>query len=473
MILFRFTAGAALLACAAVHLLAQPAWPPDAQHRHVIPHGFVTLTGEATSGITSEYTYTAEEYRRMASLGANVQVVRIFFGKIGAWPGHELDPKYLQRMDRMVALAKANGIQTIFKLTVYDLAGAGGGAFGSEEWTAFWSDRKGHQDKATQAWGRIFEHYKNEPAVIGYDLLNECNKGKLPLAMPAFVANYLVPFYERTIDVLQKTGGNKWVLYQPPITAAPMGTAPKRSRIVYAPHLYSDIREYVISGGTPNPSKYGPMLDRFEKEAAAAGAVLCIAEFGNPPLKINDDDPEKQALHARGERAVAEEFDRRAIGSIRPWFCGTRRYFGAPPTELTWALFKGESAASGPERKYIMDVLARPMPLVIAGKIETFRFDFGSREFMMRFVPDPAKGASEIYVPRQRHFPDGFRVVHSGGLTLAYDSSQPSGFRVLSNTGNFDAAAFRWDAARERILVSRWAPAASAVTLRIIPGIAD
>ena len=51
------------------------------------------------------------------------------------------------------------------------------------------------------------------------------------------------------------------------------------------------------------------------------------------------------------------------------------------------------------------DVIARPRPLVVAGEVKSFGFDFAARTFEMTFIPDSAKGESEIFVPIDRHFP--------------------------------------------------------------------
>jgi hypothetical protein len=91
----------------------------------------------------------------------------------------------------------------------------------------------------------------------------------------------------------------------------------------------------------------------------------------------------------------------------------------------------------------------------------------------MKFTPDSAKGESEIFVPRERHFPDGFRVIHGKGLTLVYDPSAPSGFRVIANPNQLDASAYRWDASRNRIVVKRWDATSEPLTLKIVPGTRD
>jgi endoglycosylceramidase len=54
----------------------------------------------------------------MARLGANYQVVRLELGKLSNFPGAQLDPNYLLKLDTLVQLWKYVGIQTVFKLTM-------------------------------------------------------------------------------------------------------------------------------------------------------------------------------------------------------------------------------------------------------------------------------------------------------------------------------------------------------------------
>jgi hypothetical protein len=118
------------------------------------------------------------------------------------------------------------------------------------------------------------------------------------------------------------------------------------------------------------------MLDRLQREAASLGTPMVVGEYGNPAILANEGDRDKQFVHQKGEIGAVSEFDRRALGSVKPWFCGSRHTIKYLGPELTWGIFFGESDAGGPERKYIVDVFARPLPLVIAGRIETFNFNF-------------------------------------------------------------------------------------------------
>lgn len=452
----------AFLVCAS--LRAQPGWPPDPKGRHVIPHGFVTLTGD----LTAPYNYTIDDYRRMIPLGANVQVIRLFAGRLGAWPGYQLDASYLEQIDRMIGLGKQVGVRSIFKMTIYDIRGsAGAGArisFGEKDWTDFWNNAGGRQDKMIEAWRALFVRYKKEPAVIGYDLLNECHPIKPDVPVNEFLAKYLVPYYQKAIDVLQSIDSEKWALVQPPIGAPPVEMAIHRKRFVYAPHFYPEVFKY-IGSGEPDTSRYTATAARFAAEARAMGAPLVIGEFGNPILLKNDDNPEKQKVFQKAEQAAVKEFDRHAVGAIRPWFTGSRHPITLVGALLTWGIFRGESDAGGSERAYVTDVFARPVPLAIAGRILSYGFDFDTREFSVEFEADPSKGESEIYVPRQRHFSSGFRISRSDGLSLDYDASAPNGFRADAGRGK----EYRWDEARQKLFISKWPAVKGPVTLKISP----
>jgi len=107
------------------------------------------------------------------------------------------------------------------------------------------------------------------------------------------------------------------------------------------------------------------------------------------------------------------------------------------------------------------------MPLFIAGRIETFNFSFATRQFQMKFNADLGKGESEIFVPRERYFPDGFRLIQSNGVTLAYGGST---VRVVTNPNKLDVSGYRWDEARNRIVIRRWAADAGPMVLKIVPG---
>ena len=438
-----------------VCLLSAQAPLLDSQGRHYFPHGFVTLTGDTQGDVE----YTPGDYRRMAELGANFQVIRIFFGKIGAWPGYDPDPRYLARVASMVDMGKQVGISSVLKLTVYDVPG-----FSHANWTELWRNDDNRQQRLIQAWERVFRRFKDEPAVLGYDLINEPIRGEIA-SNDVFVRDYLVPIYRRIVDALHAISPGKWALYQPPLLEPrqpwdfPFGRFEvplERRNAVFAPHYYGPSAETAV--------------DRYRREAALSDAPLLLAEHGDATTPDADNNLERQQAYVRRFTDTVTHFDRHALGGVKPWFCGSRV---VTKGGATWAVFAGKSHADGAERKYVLDVVARPKPHYIAGKVERYEFNFASREFQMVFTPDPATGESALYIPLARHYPDGFRLIYSRGVTLAYDPGTKAGLRVIENKAGLDVSAWRWENSRSRIVIPKWDSGTGSATLRILPGTAE
>ena len=83
-----------------------------------------------------------------------------------------------------------------------------------------------------------------------------------------------------------------------------------------------------------------------------------------------------------------------------------------------WALDKGEGysllAADGAEKKELADVLVRPYPTRVAGKLLSYAFDEGTKTATIRVVVDPAiTEPTEIVAPK-RVYPNGVNVACAG-----------------------------------------------------------
>ena len=120
-----------------------------------------------------------------------------------------------------------------------------------------WKNEKNEQDYVVKAWRTIWERYKDDDSVFGYDLLNEPHKGSLP-DYRACEKERLVPLYRRLIDALRTIDSKKWTLVQPllrekedrpqhdnPFVA--FMTPIEREGVVYAPHTYEGKPENTTS----------------------------------------------------------------------------------------------------------------------------------------------------------------------------------------------------------------------------------
>ena len=315
-------------------MAAAPAQPPskvplaDEQGRHFIPHGFVTITEDSLG----EVRYTADDYRKMLLLGANFQVIRIVLGKLGGWPGYAVDPAYLHRLDEMVALGRQAGMKSAFKLTVYDVGQPPRTGSLRKIRRDLYLDRDHRQDLWIAAWRRIFERFRDDPSVFGYDLINE------PCATRArrqiwelepqfkdsqtFQREFFVPFYRKIIDQLHAISGQrKWALFQPyhvppPVhmqthfPCLPLTVPLERTGILFAAHYYGDDPALAVR--------------RYTEDAATSHAPLFFGEYGKATFLSTDRDPATQAAYKQVLIETVAEFDRHALGCVKAWWCGSR-----------------------------------------------------------------------------------------------------------------------------------------------------
>ncbi|AKJ64163.1 cellulase family glycosylhydrolase [Kiritimatiella glycovorans] len=456
-------------------LPARP-WFRDEHGRHFIPNGFVVNTED----VTGDYTYPESSYARTRAYGFNVQVIRLGLTRLGGFPGSELKQSYLDKIDRMVRLGKENGLKTIFKLTLYDLTGEVYTDLTEDHWAALFLNRDGLQDRYVDAWAMMFERYADEPAVWGYDLLNE------PLAATGgarkniwevyedfkdnehFQTEYFWPLYERVIDRLHSISPEKWALVQSwhytvanhRKTGLPSGyplTNLDRERVVYAPHYY---------GAKPNYA-----LQTYLNHAGELGLPVIIGEYGPPTFPNTDEDLETQLVYELNFMRTVNLFDRFGIGMLKAWWSGSRDLENGV-FNRTWAMFHGPSHALGPERKYVVDVMCRPRPIYIAGVAHTWHYDFATREFTLDFTPGPASAPSEIYLPLDRHYEDGLRIFYHD-LVMKLDPGGKGGLSVLENPAKMKTRAFSWDKATQRLYVKTWPGVKERTSLKVLPGVQD
>jgi hypothetical protein len=433
---------------------------PDEQGRELVPGGFVAIT-EDSKGVIR---YTPDDYRRMVRMGANFQVIRLSLGRLGGWPGVQADSSYPAQLDEMVRMGGEAGLKTVFKLVVYGIKG-----FDTAQWDALWNNTSGSQDALLEAWRKIWIQYKDDPSVFGYDLLNEPKRGLDPDEHKCVREN-LMPTLRRLADAMHAVSPGKWALYQPLFRDTGQGVGPftpmkeplGRDRVIYAPHMY-----------TIDMQKMRETLDRYEREAALSKAPLLLGEWGPSVSLTVDSNPEKQAVYTKAYQETAADLDNRGIGGIKAWFCGSRSPLSnkKSKTKYTWAIFSDSSPTGKAERKYLVDPLARPRPLVVAGRIDDYGFNFETRTLEMSLKPDAALGATEVFVSADRYYPAGFQVQVGEGLVMALKPGDKP-LAIIKTAGETDllqARSIRWDAAKQHLIIEKWEDATPRLTLKILP----
>lgn len=309
--------------------------------RKIILRGFVTIpSGVGTPGDQ----YTPAAYVKMRSLGANFQSIRITAGELGYGRGGVPAPGYLQELTNMVRWAAQQGIYTDFKLVPYDVTP-------KFSWTSFWNDSGGEQAAWINAYSYVWRTFVNDPAVVGYDLLNEPHMGAVAMSPGQFEAKYLNPFYEKAIAALRRIDPRHIAFFQPlehstqpsyPYTVPLHGT-----ELAYSVHFYPKHPRY-------DTSAFLPLMERYLGEARVSNVPLMIGEFGTP---WNVRAKATSAVYTRLERVEEQYYKlflRFGLSYSRPWWANDRVIGPARHGQhVTWSVVASSSSLTGPLRPWI------------------------------------------------------------------------------------------------------------------------
>ncbi|MFC1518610.1 cellulase family glycosylhydrolase [Pseudomonadota bacterium] len=430
----------------------------DIDGRHMIPRGYVVNTNDHAGSVD----FNPEDYLRMVRMGANVQVIRLEMGKLSEFGGGKFQPEYLARIQRATKLAREAGIKTVFKMTVY---GANGFS-----WQALYLNKNNEQQTYIDAWKPVWEAFKDNDYVIGYDLINEPRKKDMDISYTDLTNRYLIPLYEKIIDAALLYGNDKKFLIQTVFMNkgdainknqyAEITQKIDRKNLIFAPHIYQENIDYIA-----------PTMARFDQESALLDAPILIGEWGYPTLVTTDNSVKEQLNYIEFYIRTAEVFDQMGVGSIKAWFLGNRKYQNfLPGGPSTWAIFSDKQAIGTVERKYITDIISRPYPQFIAGDIQNFLFNFATRTLNLNIKTDNGKGVSRIFVAADRHYPDGFSV-HIGNELIVSKSPITTGLTVHYSAPNTQPSDLIWDEDRQQLIILSWPKDHSNMNVQIKPGI--
>lgn len=348
----------------------------------------------------------------------------------------EYDEAYLDAIEERLDWYHENGIHVMIDMHV-DLYGPAVGGNGHPEWATvsegdrlpeflaktwwmhyisgavteayenFW-DYEGQawlQDAYYRMWQKVAERFRDHPAVLAYDLMNE-PWGGFSFG-ESFETESLAPFYQRLVDAIREVDPDTWIMYQPRILATDWGYGsylsplndprPGESRLVYAPHLYpffsheGTYDRFGIARRHDLRVMYQWSEERTE-EIGAHRAPLLIGEFGMSGRPFSKEMIEFSAEIADTMGAGWTWWDNSACEPGRPLqhWCLWDREFNEQPK---------------------LESLVYTYPRAIAGHPIAFGFDHGSKEFFLEFESDPAiTGPTEIYLPARRHYPGGWEI---------------------------------------------------------------
>jgi endoglycosylceramidase len=269
-------------------------------------------------------------------------------------------------------------------------------------WVNFWSysEHTYLQEHYTAMWQHVAERFRDNPYVIGYDLMNEPWGGDLVKTVITgdFERYQLAAFYERIIPAIRAVDPDKYIMFEPapaPVTYGQPSRLPAisdsraESRIVYAPHQYAfDTHEGLgYTGGAKSQVRDWERCRRGEVRKHGNVPLVC-GEFGLSPQQPGFDEYLVDIL---------DVFDR------NNWH---------------WAYWSNDLGGWSPldperEETAILPYLVRTYPRATSGILHNFHFDWDTKEFSMEMTTTATGMPTEIFVP-DRHYPNGWQLSVEG-----------------------------------------------------------
>jgi endoglycosylceramidase len=271
----------------------------------------------------------------------------------------------------------------------------------------FWTDRDGIQTELVRVWGVLARTFVTEPAVAGYDLLNEPHPGLTPGATDlVLLGNY----YSAAIGAIREAeqtnvpGASQHMVFVEPMdtwSAAPVGVSPgppfgADPQIVFAPHPYAGSITADRSLGVDLftiPAEF----DEAQREAARYETTFWSGEWGwfGDPVK----DAAKVAEYARQE-------DLHLVGGA--WWqwkqaCGDPHSIGTPGghapahTDSLVRLACPSNAPIGVPPAFAM-VLSRAYPRAAPGELRAVTSVPATGELSLEGSTD-VPGTLDVWVP--------------------------------------------------------------------------
>ncbi len=418
----------------------------DEYGRTLILHGWNTSSSAKVHPERQPWIEEADVEREYADFGNNFVRYLIFWDGVEAVQG-VYDEAYLDKVEERVNWYTSRGMYVMLDMhqDLYSIVFGGDGApewaiqtnghpiDGNIDgpwwlqnvnpaviacWTNFWqySNYQYLQDHYIAMWQHVVDRFKDNPYVIGYDLMNEPWGGDLiqTFITGDFERYQLAAFYNRLVPAIRDIDPDGYIFVEPapaPVTFGAPSRLPKIEdvrpdpRIVYAPHCYPyDTHEGI--GYT-----YGSKVNlrdwerERKKEVLKYGRIpLVCGEFGLSPYQDGFDEYLID---------VMEVFDR---------------------NRWNWAYWSSDLGGWGPldankDESPILDYIVRTYPKATSGILYNFELDWDTKTFTMQFESTNTGKPTEIFIP-QRHYPNGWELFVDG--TENYSENYNSANQTLS-----------------------------------------
>lgn len=394
----------------------------DAYGRTVVLHGLNTSSSaKGEGGGHSDHQPWIKESdveREFHSFGFNAVRYLIFWGAIEP-EMDKYDDAYLAKVKERVEWYTSRKMYVIFDMH-QDVYGYGVGGNGAPVWASSYSKtknlvpdkwpwwmqnmeptvvksyvqffkykkKKELQDHYIKAWLKVVDMFKDNPYVIGYDLMNEPHGGKLGKTLAGgFERQWLSAMYKRLIPAIRKEDTSRYIFFEPRSFGVNFGMKSHLpavkdtivNKLVYAPHCYLT---FVDVGGDYKKKHKNSLKKWFkyrQKETAKHQSGLLLGEFGLSPGK-KDFDKYLNDIFYRLDAAQ---------GSWTYW-----------SSDLGgWGPLNGDRSPSP-----ILNELLRIYPQAVAGELLSYSYKPAEHKFTMHMMSDTSIHAPTIIsIPLQKY----------------------------------------------------------------------
>ncbi|ROO87539.1 endoglycoceramidase [Actinocorallia herbida] len=256
----------------AAHAAQESSYITDEQGRVLILHGLNTASSAKGAG-GLPWIGEADVARERELLGSNIVRYLIQWKNVEPEPG-VYDEAYLDAVAERLRWYRGQGIHVVLDMhqDLYGPAACQGQGNGAPAWATitdglsctpqkpwflsllqpavlraydnFWNHTGAHPElgeRYTAMWRHVADRFKDDPAVLGYDLMNEPFGGSRQFGF--FEGPVLTPFYQRIIDAIREVDDGTWIFVEPQAVGVGQGTPSSLGRllgdrIALAPHFY-------------------------------------------------------------------------------------------------------------------------------------------------------------------------------------------------------------------------------------------
>lgn len=296
-----------------------------------------------------------------------------------------------------------------------DISAAGNRAF-----QHFYFDTDGVQTALVETWGRLAEEFRDEPAVAGYNLLNEPGFGE---TAPVTTSYLLGRYSDRAIQAIRAAGAPQIVFVEPSILwsglgfdSGPLPGFTSDRNIVFAPHLYAESLTMDRSLGIPPIVGMARQFELAQRVADSYDAPLWSGEYGYW-------GDEEDVVERLSRYAVLE--DEHLLGSaywVWKQACGDPQN-GIGPTGNGLMVQDCETGGDAPPRDDLLQILSRAYPQSAPGVLTSLAAD--GAEIELAGTAESRACGLVVWIPG-----DAEPEVNATGITEVEVSSVPGGWSV-------------------------------------------